>query len=59
VFRQLSINSRGENANITAALAELYNIERVIASAYYPQSQGFIERGHKPIVDALVKMEGL
>ena len=26
----------GENANITAALAELYNIKRVVASAYHP-----------------------
>jgi len=59
VFGQLSIDSRGENANITTALAELYNIKRVVASVYYLQSQGFIERGHKPIVDALVKIEGL
>ena len=59
MFGQLSIDSRGENANITAALAELYNIKRVIASVYYPQLQGFIERGYKPIVDALVKIEGL
>jgi hypothetical protein len=40
-------------------LAELYNIKRVIASIYYPQLQGFIERGYKPIVDALAKIEGL
>jgi len=58
VFGQLSIDSREENTNITTVLAELYNIKRVIASAYYPQSQGFIERGHKPIIDALAKMEG-
>ena len=59
MFGQLSIDSGGENANITAILAELYNIKRVMASVYHPQSQGFIERGHKPIVDALAKMEGL
>ena len=59
VFGQLSIDGGGENADITAALIELYNIKRVVASAYYPQSQGFIERGYKPIVDALAKMEGL
>jgi len=31
------MDSSGENANITAALAELYNIKRVMASVYYPQ----------------------
>jgi len=59
VFRQLSINSSRENANITATLTELYNIKRVMASTYHPQGQGLIEREHKPIVDALVKIDGL
>ena len=59
VCGQLSIDSGRENANITATLAELYNIKRVIASIYYPQGQGLIERGHKPIIDALVKIDGL
>jgi len=59
VFRQLSIDSRGENANITTTLVELYNIKRVIASAYYPQGQGLIERGYKPIIDALAKIDSL
>jgi len=59
VFGQLSIDSRGENTNITATLAELYNIKRVIASIYHLQLQGFIERGYKPIVDTLAKIEGL
>jgi len=36
VFGQLSIDSSEENTNITAALAELYNIKRVVASVYYP-----------------------
>ena len=35
VFGQLSIDSGGENADITAILAELYNIKRVMASVYY------------------------
>ena len=38
VFGQLSIDGGEENADITAALAELYNIKRVVASAYHPQS---------------------
>ena len=38
---------------------ELYNIKRVIASIYYPLAQGLIERGYKPIVDALAKIDSL
>ena len=59
MFRQLSINSKGENADITTIFIELYNIKRVIAFIYYPQLQGFIKRGHKPIVNTLIKIEGL
>ena len=51
-------NSR-ENTNITTALIKLYNIKRVIAFAYYLLVQGLIERGHKPIVDTLAKINGL
>jgi len=35
VFGQLSVDGGGENADVTAALAELYNIKRVVASAYH------------------------
>ena len=59
MFRQLSINSSRGNANITAVLAELYNIKRVVASVYYLQAQGFIERGYKLIVNALAKIDSL
>jgi hypothetical protein len=38
---------------------ELYNIKRVVASIYHPQGQGLIERGYKPIVDALAKIDSL
>ena len=59
MFGQLSVDGGGENANITAALAELYNIKRVMASAYHPQGQGLIEWGYKPIIDALAKMDSI
>ena len=59
VFRQLSIDRGGENADITTMLVELYNIKRVIASIYYLQAQGLIEQGYKPIVDALAKIDSL
>ena len=53
------MDGSGENASITAALVELYNIKRVMASAYYLLAQGLIERGYRPIVDTLVKIDGL
>jgi hypothetical protein len=33
-----------------------YGIKRIAVSAYHPQANGMVERGHKPIVDALAKM---
>ena len=59
MFKQLSVNGGGENADITTILAELYNIKRVVAFIYYLQLQGFIERGYKSIVNTLVKIKGL
>ena len=59
VFKQLSIDSGRENTNITIIFMELYNIKRAMASAYYLQAQGFIKRGHKPIVNTLAKIDGL
>jgi len=38
VFRQLSVDGGGENADITTVLMELYNIKRVVASIYYLQA---------------------
>ena len=59
MFKQLSVDNRGENTDIITTFVELYNIKRVVASVYHLQLEGFIERGYKPIVDALVKIEGL
>ena len=59
MFGQLSIDSGGENADIITIFIELYNIKRVITFIYYLQSQGFIERSHKPIVNTLAKIKGL
>ena len=38
------------------ALTDRYGIHRVVVSAYHAPANGMIERGHKPIVDALAKM---
>jgi len=53
------LNSGGENINITIMFIELYNIKRTIVFIYNLKAQSLIERGHKFIVDALVKMESL
>lgn len=39
-------------------LTARYGIKQVVISAYHPQANGMVKRGHKPIMDALAKMEG-
>ena len=55
-FGKLVIDGGSENKEAVEELAERYGIKRVVVSAYHPQANGMIERGHKPIVDALSKM---
>jgi hypothetical protein len=45
-----------ENQRHVEAFTEKYGIERVQVPAYHPQANGMIERGHKPIVEALARM---
>ena len=37
-------------------LTQRLGIKRLVISAFHPQANGMVERGHKPIVDALSKM---
>ena len=55
-FGKLVIDGGSENKEAVAELAQRYGVKRVVVSAYHPQANGMIERGHKPIVDALSKM---
>ena len=55
-FRKLIIDGGSENKEAVAELARRYKVKRVVVSAYHPQANGMIERGHEPIVDALSKM---
>ena len=55
-FGKLVVDGGPENKKYVAAFAEKYSIERVQISAYHSAANGMIERGHKPIVDALAKM---
>lgn len=55
-FGKLVINGGSENKDVVAKLAERYGVIRVVVSAYHPQTNGIIEHGHKPVLDALSKM---
>ena len=55
-FGKLIIDGGSENKEAVAELARRYKVKRVVVSAYHPQANEMIERGHKPIVDALSKM---
>ena len=50
-FRRLVINS-----GYIAAFTRKYGIKRVEVSAYHPAANRMIERGHKPLTDALTKL---
>ena len=56
IFRKLIVDGGPENKDLTMALAKRYGIKRVLISAYHPQSNGMIERGHRPLVDSLSKL---
>ena len=56
VFGKLVVDGGPENKGWLKALTDRYGIHRVVVSAYHAPANGMIERGHKPIVDALAKM---
>jgi hypothetical protein len=56
VFQRLVVDGGPENKALVSELAKRYGIHRLVVSAYHPQANGMVERGHKPIVDALSKM---
>jgi hypothetical protein len=55
---KLSVDGGPENKGLVDYLAAQFGIKRVVSSAYHPQGQGLIERGHKEIIGALRKMRG-
>ena len=58
MFQKLISDGGPENLKWTQALMRKYKIHHTITSAYNPQANGMVERGHRPIVDALSKMTG-
>ena len=55
---KISADGGPENKGLVEDLQRQFGINRVISSAYHPQGQGLIERGHAPIVAALKKLRG-
>jgi len=44
-----------ENLNLTKELLERYRIQQTLVSAYHPQANGLVERGHDALVNSLAK----
>lgn len=57
ICRYLVNDGGPKNRLWTEILMETYGIQNVRISAYYPQANGMVERGHQPVVDALSKLE--
>lgn len=58
IFQKLVVDGGPENKDLVEALASKYGIRRVVVSAYHPEANGMVERGHAPIVNALSKLSG-
>jgi hypothetical protein len=55
-FGRLVVDGGPENKGFVEEFTRRYRIQRVQISAYHPQANGMIERGHKPIIEALARM---
>ena len=53
---RIVLDGGSENLDLTRDLLERYKIRRTAISAYHPQSNGLVERGHGPIVNSLAKI---
>ena len=56
VFGRLIVDDGDENKGEVIELTQRLGIKRLVVSAFHPQANGMVKRGHKPIVDALAKM---
>jgi hypothetical protein len=50
------VNGGPKNKALVVDLVKRYGIHRLVVSAYHPQANGMVERGHKHIMDALGKI---
>jgi hypothetical protein len=56
IFGRLVIDRGLKNKNLIMQFVTDYNIKRVVISPYNVKANGMIERGYKPVIDALTKM---
>lgn len=57
MFERLVVDGGPENRGLAEELEKHFGIHVVTTSAYHPQAAGMIEVGHRPVKDALVKLE--
>jgi len=53
--QRIVLDRGSENLSLTKDLLERYRIQRTVVSAYHPQANGLVERGHDSIVNSLSK----
>ena len=53
--QRIVMDGGSENKKVTKALLKHYRIKQIDISAYHPQSNGLVERGHDTIVNSLSK----
>ena len=58
VIKEVTVDGGGEFKNELKKAVEESGSKIRITTPYYPEAQGMIERGHRPLKDALVKMCG-
>ena len=51
--RRIIIDGGSENKSVAKVLLERYRVQRTVVSAYHPQSNGLVERGHDAVVNSL------
>lgn len=49
------VDGGSENKLVAKSLLEDYRVKRILVSAYHPQANGLVERGHDAIVNSLSK----
>jgi hypothetical protein len=53
--QRIVMDGGSEKMDLTKELLENYRIQQTIVSAYHPQANGLVERGHDSIINSLAK----
>ena len=52
---RIIVDGGSENKKVAEALLANYGVQRTVVSAYHPQTNGLVERGHDAVVNSLSK----